>query len=533
MNTLTSADHRSPSAWLADVPIRMKLAINALVPFVLLCAFAGWLWQGLGGIHYELRDNMSAKVDFALMAKEMQRNVVQVQQYLSDVSATRGQDGLDDGFKLAEENRTAFQEQVEKFRARFAAIDAKDERVQLDQVATHFDAYYQAGVQMAKAYVAGGPAQGNPLMGHFDSASEKLQESMERFVESETALMQQDIASIGGSTQLIQRLAAALCAAVAAFALLLGWLIAQSILRPVEVASHLAQRIANGDLRQRFIHTGRDELGQMLRAMGTMQAALRNLVSEVQQGVHGVNATSGEIAAANGDLSQRTEQQAAALQNTAAAMQMLGQSAMHNAQQADTARTLAGQAQEVALQCGRVVGEVVNTMQAINTSSRQVHDIVGVIDNIAFQTNILALNASVEAARAGELGRGFAVVAGEVRQLAGHSATAAREIKQLISNSVQEVSRGSEQVNSAGATMSEVVASIGRVSQLVQAINQAAAEQGGKVTEVAQSVAMIDDATQQNAALVEQTVATTEGLKGQAVKLTTAMGKFTLDAQPA
>jgi methyl-accepting chemotaxis protein len=320
---------------------------------------------------------------------------------------------------------------------------------------------------------------------------------------------------------------------VAALALLLGWLIAHSILRPVEVASHVAQRIAQGDLRHRFLPTGRDELGQLLSAMGTMQESLRALVSRVRHGVQEVNATSGEIASANGDLSQRTEQQAAALQNTAAAMHMLGQSALHNAKQADTARALAGQAQDVAVECGRVVGEVVNTMQAINSSSRQVHDIVGVIDGIAFQTNILALNASVEAARAGELGRGFAVVAGEVRLLAGRSATAAREIKQLINNSVNQVTRGTEQVNSAGSTMGQVVASIERVSQLVREINQAAAEQGGKVTEAAQSVAMIDDATQQNAALVEQTAATAEGLKGQAVKLTQAMGQFTLDMQPA
>ena len=301
--------------------------------------------------------------------------------------------------------------------------------------------------------------------------------------------------------------------------LLTAYLIQRSVVRPLRRAVAVAERVADGDLTQSIESTSTDEVGQLLAALGRMSGSLEGIVVTLKAGAEGVAIGSREIASGNMDLSQRTETQASALQATAAAMDELGSTVKHNADNARQASQLATGASTLATRGGAVVGQVVTTMKGINDSAKRIADITAVIDGIAFQTNILALNAAVEAARAGEQGRGFAVVASEVRSLAQRSAEAAKEIKALIGASMQTVAQGTVLVDQAGATMTEVVAAIRRVADIAAEISGATAEQSAGVAQVGESVTKMDHATQQNAALVEQSAAAAENLKVQAQQL--------------
>ncbi len=293
-------------------------------------------------------------------------------------------------------------------------------------------------------------------------------------------------------------------------------------------AVELAEAVAAGDLSRRVQPQGSDEIAQLLTALQSMTARLGAVVSTVRQNSESVATASAQIAQGNADLSQRTEEQASALEETAASMEELGSTVQNNAAMARQASDMARDAAGVAEQGGAVVQQVVQTMQGINAGSNRIADIIGVIDGIAFQTNILALNAAVEAARAGEQGRGFAVVASEVRSLAQRSATAAREIKELITGSVTQVSQGTQLVNQAGATMDEIVASIRKVNELVGAISAATAEQSSGIAQVGEAVTQMDSTTQQNAALVEESAAAANSLNVQAQQLVQAVAVFRL-----
>ncbi|RZL36634.1 MAG: methyl-accepting chemotaxis protein [Rubrivivax sp.] len=295
---------------------------------------------------------------------------------------------------------------------------------------------------------------------------------------------------------------------------------------PREAARRL-RAIAEGDLTQPASLRSNDD-ASLMASLAQMQERLASVVAQVRQGAESVATASQQIAMGNSDLSQRTELQAAALQRTAGSMESLRQQALLSASNAREASGVATQASGIASQGGEVVGGVVATMRGISASSGRIAEIIGVIDDIAFQTNILALNAAVEAARAGEQGRGFAVVAGEVRSLAQRSATAAKEIKQLIGASVEQVHKGSTQVDHAGATMQQVVQSIQQVDRIVNDISAAGAEQAGRVNEVGVAIGEMDNTTQQNAALVEQSAAAAESLRGQAQQLVDAVAFFRL-----
>ena len=312
----------------------------------------------------------------------------------------------------------------------------------------------------------------------------------------------------------------------------LAWRITRSVTQPVEQAVVVAQAIAKGDLAQTIESTAKDESGLLLRALADMQAHLAGIVREVRHNADGVANTSAEIAQGNNDLSSRTEQQASALQETAASMEQLGSTVKQNAETARSANERAHQASQVAERGGIVVHEVVQTMKGINESSQKIGDIIGVIDSIAFQTNILALNAAVEAARAGEQGRGFAVVAGEVRSLASRSAEAAREIKSLIGASVERVEQGSALVDRAGHTMDEVVAAIRDLTRLMSEISSASAEQSAGLSQVGEAVSQMDHATQQNAALVEESAAAAISLRNQAERLVQSVAVFKIGQMP-
>jgi methyl-accepting chemotaxis protein len=311
-------------------------------------------------------------------------------------------------------------------------------------------------------------------------------------------------------------------------AVVFGFFLIRGMSRALNHAVEVADAVAAGDLSTTIHAEGRDEVAMLLRSMAGMKDKLGGVVSSVRQNADSVATASTQIARGNLDLSQRTEEQASALEETAASMEQLGSTVRQNADNARQANQLAQGASAVAIKGGEVVGKVVATMEGINDSSRKIADIIGVIDGIAFQTNILALNAAVEAARAGEHGRGFAVVASAVRSLAQRSAEAAREIKSLITASVERVEQGTSLVDQAGATMTEVVSSIKRVTDLMGEISAATLEQSTGVTQVGEAVSQMDQVTQQNATLVEESAAAAESLKQQAHQLVQAVSVFKL-----
>ena len=321
--------------------------------------------------------------------------------------------------------------------------------------------------------------------------------------------------------------------ATSLIALLLGtaiaWMLTRSISVPLQQAVAVAQNVSAGDLSSRIVVKGRDELGQLMTALKGMNDSLQSIVGEVRHGTDTIAVASDEIKRGNMDLSARTEQQAGSLQETASAMEQLTATVKQNAENAQQANQLAASASKVAAKGGDVVHRVVDTMDSISESSKKIVDIISVIDGIAFQTNILALNAAVEAARAGEQGRGFAVVASEVRSLAQRSATAAKEIKQLIDDSVTKVAAGSALVNEAGATMTEVVDSIKSVTTIMHDISAASAEQTMGIEQINRAITMIDEATQQNAALVEEAAAAAASMQDQTNSLSGLVSVFKLD----
>jgi methyl-accepting chemotaxis protein len=312
-------------------------------------------------------------------------------------------------------------------------------------------------------------------------------------------------------------------------------LITRSITRPMQRASQIADTIAAGDLSADIEAGGPDEAGQLVNSLRSMQARLIDTVSRIKQGTTTITTASREIASGNADLSSRTESQASSLEQTAASMETLTATVRQNADNARQANQLVMTASDFAVKGGTVVGQVVATMGSITDSSRKIVDIIGVIDGIAFQTNILALNAAVEAARAGEQGRGFAVVAAEVRNLAQRSAAAAKEIKSLIGDSVDKVDAGSRLVDEAGQSMQQIVGSVRQVAEIMSEITAASQEQSAGIAEVNQAITQMDEMTQQNSALVEQASAAAESMQQQAVELMQAVALFQLgqDALPA
>ncbi|BCG48346.1 Methyl-accepting chemotaxis sensor/transducer protein [Citrifermentans bremense] len=311
-----------------------------------------------------------------------------------------------------------------------------------------------------------------------------------------------------------------------------AWFVARKIKEALDLAIAASKRIASGDLTAHIEVKSKDETGELLTSLSEMNEGLARIVGEVRNGAESIATATEEIAAGNADLSQRTEEQASALEETASSMEELTSTVKQNADNAQAANQLAINASGVAVKGGEVINRVVTTMESITDSSKKISDIIGVIDGIAFQTNILALNAAVEAARAGEQGRGFAVVAAEVRSLAQRSAAAAKEIKALIEDSVGKVEDGSRLVEEAGRTTQDIVTSIKRVTDIMAEISAASLEQSSGIEQVNTAITQMDDVTQQNAALVEEAAAAAESLEEQAQQLVQVVARFTLESSP-
>ncbi|MDO9237888.1 MAG: methyl-accepting chemotaxis protein [Aquabacterium sp.] len=359
----------------------------------------------------------------------------------------------------------------------------------------------------------------------YDRYGETLDKLVELNINGGTAASDQAHATYTSARWAI----AAAIVLVAGLGMGLAWYVSSHIAEPIEQAVAVLQAVSGGDLTYNQQTNRRDEIGNMQAALASMTSKLSEMVYLVRTGADSVATASAQIAQGNADLSNRTENQASSLEETAASVEEMAGTVRTNADNARQANQLASSASNVAAKGGQVVSQVVDTMNGIQSSSRKISDIIGVIDGIAFQTNILALNAAVEAARAGEQGRGFAVVAGEVRSLAQRSAQAAREIKTLINDSVEQVNSGTQLVGAAGATMDDVVTQVRKVTDLVGEIAHASTEQNQGIGQINQAVSQLDQSTQQNAALVEQSMAAAESLKVQAQKLAEAVAIFKIN----
>ncbi len=415
-----------------------------------------------------------------------------------------------------------------------ALISSPEEHKLHDAFEAQWKHYLQFHAQIVELSRKNEQAQARELL---EGDAQRTFETMRKVLDQLVELNQtgaRSAAEASESAYLMARNAMVIAAALGlALAVTAGLWLMRSITGPLQQALQAAHRVADGDLSCVIEHQSQDESGQVLQALQQMQTSLEGVVTKVRDNADSVATASQQIANASQDLSSRTEEQASALEETAATMDELAATVRTNTENAQQADQLARSASAIAVQGGEVVGKVVTTMQNINASSRKISDIIGVIDGIAFQTNILALNAAVEAARAGEQGRGFAVVASEVRSLAQRSAEAAKEIKTLISRSVEQVAHGTDLVDQAGKTMGEIVGSIRRVSDIVTEITTATQEQSLGIQQVGQAISQLDQTTQQNAAMVEESAAAAETLKDQAMQLVQTVAVFRLSGTPS
>nr|WP_315229667.1 methyl-accepting chemotaxis protein [uncultured Albidiferax sp.] len=504
------------------VAAKLWLAVGAIVAALLVVA-------GVAGYR-----SMALQAQSQTAQSAMDQRVIQSIRWagLTSLNAARAEASLlsTDPIVAAtfKEPITATSAQITEIQKSIAAMDLSPaDKAQLDTIAAARTKVLDSRARAQQLKKDGKTEEALALLqGEVKGAVTAYLGEQRKFVEmQEKALEQSDTESSSARSFLFEMIGASL--AVLVLGLLAGafWLI-RSIQQPLGLANQAAARIAEGDLSMSLESARKDEFGDLLRSLSTMSLSLGRMVHQVRQSTDSIATASSEIASGNNDLAARTEQTASNLQQTAASMDHLTQTVRQSSDNANQASALAASASSVAQKGGEVVKQVVVTMEEINASSKKISDIIGVIDGIAFQTNILALNAAVEAARAGEQGRGFAVVASEVRSLAQRSAQAAKEIKGLIGTSVEKVESGARLVAEAGSTMSDIVQSVKRVTDVVGEITAAATEQSSGINEINRAVVNLDQMTQQNSALVEESAAAATSMREQAGQLATAVAVF-------
>ena len=508
-----------------DLKISTRISLGYLVitlAFLVLSGITAWLMESVS----QSASRMEAETELLHLADLWQANVRQNSARSLAVAYSDGS-ALLDFFKAGIKETTEQTSETQK--AFLALVRDPDSRQRAAAVGEVRTAWVAVRDQANALKAAGDGTAAKALV------QDKLAPGTIDYIRTTQALVDGQLKNVQTARQAIEAdfrrlyfwgaVLLLTCVSIAVFA---SWSLSRGIARGLEATRHAAQSIGAGDLSQPIHTAGHDELATMAQALAAMQDSLIDVVSHVRQSSESVANASAEIAQGNNDLSMRTEQQASALESTASSMAQLDEAVRHNAESALQANQLARNASAIALKGGEVVNQVVLTMRGINEASRKISEIIGVIDGIAFQTNILALNAAVEAARAGEQGRGFAVVASEVRALAGRAADAAKESKNLINDSVGRAEHGSSLVDQAGETMTEVVGATKRVSDLMAEISSASSEQSAGVAQVGRAVQEMDQTTQQNSALVEQMAAAASGLKSQAQDMVKVVAVFKL-----
>jgi methyl-accepting chemotaxis protein len=518
-------------SFLKNMSIAAKLSAAFAVMLALLAMLAVFAFTRLQVVQQESRrisqDWMPSATAANAMTGALGEYRVGVLQLLTATEPERIQTGI--------QNMSTYGAEMKKLIDAYEALVSSPEERKLYDTLKPMWASYEGHTQRLAAAVRGGQKDealgiqakdARPIITEFSTQLKALVELNRKGAET-SAIHSENVYEAALLGLLIVSLVSG------GMAIMMGLALVRAITRPLAQAVSAADRVAAGDLSQAISFEGKDETARLLEAMQRMQLALAGTVSAVREGAESVSTASAEIAQGNADLSARTEEQASSLEETSATMEQLSATVRQNADSAQQANQLAQSASDVAKSGGQVVGEVVTTMRGIEDSSKRISDIISTIDGIAFQTNILALNAAVEAARAGEQGRGFAVVAGEVRSLAQRSAEAAKEIKSLINDSVERVQSGTQLVDRAGQTMQDIVNSVQRVADIVGEISSASVEQSAGIAQVGEAVTQLDRATQQNAALVEESAAASESLKHQAGRLLESVASFKLDGAPA
>jgi methyl-accepting chemotaxis protein len=505
--------------------IRLKLPLAIGVALMLVVA------AGLFGIYQLNRAAASyarvITVDYAnerISTAMLEQFKTQVQEWKNTLLRGKDPKQLDKYWTAFQTHERAVATSAGELLAALPAGEAREAVEKFKQAHATMGARYREGFEAFKR-AEFEPAAGDAAVKGMDrEPSELIGLVADKIVQSSSAA----VASAHALSRFATTASLALMLLVAVLGMAAAWFITRSIVQPIEQAVAVAQTVARGDLTSNIDTTKTDETGLLLAALQSMNQSLVGIVSNVRHGSDSIATGSSQIATGNADLSQRTEQQASNLQQTAATMEQLTATVRQNAETAQQASQLAGTASQAAAKGSQVVSQVVGTMEEITASSRKINDIIGVIDGIAFQTNILALNAAVEAARAGEQGRGFAVVASEVRSLAQRSAGAAKEIKSLIGTSVEKVQAGSELVDDAGKSMEDIVNQVKRVTDLIGEITTASVEQTNGISQVGNAINQLDHVTQQNAALVEESAAAADSLKQQALRLAESVSAFNL-----
>jgi len=496
---------------------------------VLLIAMAVLGVSRLSALNEQMDEVINDKYPKTVLANEMIKNVNVIARSSRNILLMTDADDINKEMQTIRQASEGTKGALEKL----DALVTGDKGRELIKVILDARTQYNAGRdEVLRLVVAGAKSEATLLLlQKVRPLQLQYMTSIEALIAHQNQLMQVAGKEVTDEYQDARELVIALSVIAIVFAGLTAWLVTRSITSPLSRAVKVAETVAAGDLTSEFDASSKDETGQLLRALRSMNDNLLNIVSKVRHGTDTIATASSQIAIGNLDLSSRTEQQASSLEETASSMEELTSTVKQNAENARQANQLAVSASAVAVEGGSVVGKVVHTMESINASSRKIVEIISVIDGIAFQTNILALNAAVEAARAGEQGRGFAVVASEVRTLAQRSAAAAKEIKLLIDDSVEKVDSGSKLVEQAGQTMNEVVASVRRVTDIVGEISEASREQSEGIEQVNQAVTQMDQVTQQNAALVEEAAAAAQSLQDQASSLSHIVGVFKIDSK--
>ncbi|KAB8057632.1 HAMP domain-containing protein [Janthinobacterium violaceinigrum] len=516
---------------MANMKIGTRLRCSFALLTLLLLATAALGMLRLSSLELRMRDVIDDKYPKTVLANDIIKNVNII------ARSSRNLLLMTEPQQLAQERATIARAggETEKGLAQLDTVVLSPQGRTLMAAVTQARATFNGGRDKVLALLDEGARDEatSLLLGTVRGDQLRYMAALESLIAHQHDLMEEAGAQVRAEYATARNMMLALSALAVLFSLVTAWLVTRSIVHPLHHALTVAQTVAAGDLTSTFGRHGGDETGKLLDALCIMNGNLLDIVQQVRSGTDTIATASSQIAAGNIDLSSRTEEQASSLEQTASAMEELSSTVQQNADNARHASVLAVEAANIAGAGGQAVGQVIHTMDAISASSAQIADIIGVIDMLAFQTNILALNAAVEAARAGEQGRGFAVVATEVRNLAQRSAAAARDIRALIANSTVQVDAGAALVAQAGATMQEVVAAVGRVSQMVADITAASAEQSTGIGQVSQAVLQMDEVTQQNAALVEEAAAASQSLEGEAAKLLQVVSVFRLQQGPA
>jgi len=509
-----------------DVNTKAKLYISCLIPFVIMLVGGVWLYFSSQSAIDSARAVGSERLVINAWSNQMQLDVIQIQQWLTDISATRGLDGLNDGFDEAEKHYQSYMSHVDKYRGHYRETGNNKGLAQMALLAERVNVYYDMGKKMARAYVEEGPAGGNKTMAQFNEAAEAMSAAMKPFIAEQERLIRTDVKGIE------THITSTLTVTIAVFLLIIATMLAttvvieRSVVKPVIYALKFVKKMVKGDLSAKNNYEAGDEIGQLLDALDDLSGQLEGVISAIQVSADEMAQMTYQITEDSVGLSQRTEEQASSLEETSASMEEMTSTVKHNAESADHAESMAQENRERATRGGMLAKETVYAMEELSKSSRSIVDIISTIDGIAFQTNLLSLNAAVEAARAGDQGRGFAVVASEVRALALRSSEAAKEIKKLIEDSVNLTNNGVELVGQSGDMLEQILDGAQSVSEFVSEVAASSRQQAAGIEQVNNAVAQMDMMTQRNAEVVERTAMACKVLQTRSTNLKNMIGYF-------